>query len=52
VLGGYYLGSFTIVKENMSLMLLFVLALTAGAILFIIAGFIQACRQKKKPDGQ
>ena len=29
-----------------------VLALTAGAILFIIAGFIQACRQKKKPDMQ
>ena len=52
VLGGYYLGTFSIVKENMSLMLLFVLALTAGAILFIIVGIIQACRQKKKPEGQ
>jgi len=50
VLGGYYLGTFSIVKENMSLMLLGVFFLTAGAIVFIVAGLVASCR-KKKPDG-
>ena len=50
VLGGYYLGTFSIVKENMSLLVLFVLVLSAGAILLIIVGLIQACRQRKKPE--
>lgn len=51
VLGGYYLGTFSIVKENMSLMLLGVMALTGAAILFIIAGLISSCR-RKKPEGE
>jgi membrane-associated protein len=51
VLSGYYLGTFTIVKANMSLLILLVLVMTAGTILLIIAGLIQAFRQKKKPDG-
>ncbi|WP_292368123.1 VTT domain-containing protein [Methanoregula sp. UBA64] len=49
VLGGYYLGALSVVKENMSLMLLGVFILTAGAILLIIAGLISSCR-RKKPD--
>lgn len=50
VLAGYYLGALSVVKENMSLMLLGVFILTAGAILLIIAGLISSCR-RKKPDG-
>lgn len=50
VLGGYYLGTFSIVKENMSLLLLGVFFLTAGAIVVIVAGLVASCR-KKKPDG-
>jgi membrane-associated protein len=50
VLGGYYLGTLSIVKENMSLMLLGVMALTGAAILAIIAGLISSCR-RKKPEG-
>jgi membrane-associated protein len=46
VLGGYYLGTFTIVKENMSLLMLGVFALTLGTVVFIIAGVISACRKK------
>jgi membrane-associated protein len=52
VLSGYYLGTFSVVKENMSLMLFFVFALTVGTIILIVAGLINSCRQKKKPDGQ
>ncbi|MGD0533962.1 MAG: VTT domain-containing protein [Methanoregula sp.] len=52
VLSGYYLGTFSIVKENMSLLILLVLAVTAGTILLILAGLIQAYRQTKKPEGQ
>ncbi|WP_292427544.1 VTT domain-containing protein [Methanoregula sp.] len=52
VLSGYYLGTFSIVKENMSLLILLVLAVTAGTILLILAGLIQAYRQKKRPEGQ
>jgi len=51
VLGGYYLGTFTVVKENMSLMLIGVLALSAVTILFIVANVISAyC--KKPAAGQ
>jgi len=53
VLGGYYFGTFSIVKENMSLMMLGVIALTVGCILFICAGIISACRnntREKKPE--
>ncbi len=50
VLGGYYLGTLSIVKENMSLMLLGVMVLTGAAILVIIAGLISSCR-RKKPEG-
>ena len=46
VLGGYYLGSFTIVKENMNLLLLAVIALTAGTVLFIAANVAFSCVKK------
>jgi membrane-associated protein len=53
VLAGYYLGTFTVVKENMSLLMLGVIALTLGCVIFIIAGIISAYRDnasQKKPD--
>lgn len=46
VLGGYYLGTFTIVKENMSLLIIGVLALTIGTVIFIVASVIAACLKK------
>jgi len=51
VLGGYYLGTFSIVQENMSLLIFLVLAVTVGTVLFIIVGLIRAFRQKKDPKG-
>lgn len=48
VLGGYYLGTFSIVQENMSLLMIGVIALSAGTILFIIASVVSA--YVKKPE--
>jgi membrane-associated protein len=48
VLSGYYLGRLPIVKENMNLLLLLVLVVTAGTILLLIAGLIHSCLQKKE----
>ncbi|HEX3001304.1 MAG TPA: VTT domain-containing protein [Methanoregula sp.] len=50
VLAGYYLGTFTVVKENMSLLMLGVLALTIGCVIFIIAGIISAYRKKPEEE--
>lgn len=53
VLGGYYLGTFSIVKENMSLLMIAVIALSAGTILFIAASIISAwVRKPEKKDGE
>ncbi|MEN6396353.1 MAG: VTT domain-containing protein [Methanoregula sp.] len=51
VLGGYYLGTFSIVQENMSLLIFLVIALTVVTVLFIITGLIRALRQKNDPEG-
>jgi len=50
VLGGYYLGTFTVVKENMSLLMMGVIALSVITILFIIASVISA--YLKKPENK
>ncbi len=52
VLAGYYVGRIPVVQQNMNVLLFLVLAVTAGTILLIIAGIIQAYLQKKRPDGQ
>jgi len=49
VLGGYYLGSFSIVQENMSLLMIGVLALSAVTILFILASIVLAYVKKPQP---
>ena len=46
VLGGYYLGGFSIVQHNMNLLFLFVIVLTAGTLLLICAGLVASCRRK------
>ncbi len=53
VLAGYYFGSFTIVKENMSLLIIAVIALSAITILFILAGIISGyLKQRKMADAK
>ncbi|MDD1685998.1 VTT domain-containing protein [Methanoregula sp.] len=46
VLAGYYLGTFTVVKENMSLLMIGVVALSVATILFIVASLIMAWCKK------
>lgn len=46
VLGGYYLGTFTVVKENMSLLIIGVIVLMSGTVLFILASIISAYLKK------
>ncbi|MFA4824216.1 MAG: VTT domain-containing protein [Methanoregula sp.] len=48
VLAGYYFGSFTIVKENMSLLIIAVIAMSAITILFILYGIISGYLEKRK----
>lgn len=50
VLGGYYLGTFTVVKENMSLLMMGVITLSVITILFIIASVVSA--YLKKPENR
>jgi membrane-associated protein len=47
VLAGYYFGTLTVVQENMSLLLIGVLLLTAGTILFILSHIIRAFWQRR-----
>jgi membrane-associated protein len=51
VLAGYYLGTFSIVKENMSLLMIGVILLSLGTIIFIIGNLVAAyLKRKKEPD--
>jgi len=46
VLAGYYLGAFSIVKENMSLLIIAVLVVTAATVIVIAAGILSAYLRK------
>ncbi|MDD1696008.1 MAG: VTT domain-containing protein [Methanoregula sp.] len=48
VLGGYYFGKLEVVKENMSVLILFVILITAGTVLLIVAGIVSNYLQKRK----
>jgi len=50
VLGGYYFGTLQVVKENMSVLILFVILITAGTVLLVAAGIISDYLQKRKAD--
>ena len=42
VLAGYYLGTFTVVQENMSYLIIGVMLLTGGTLLFIMYNIVRA----------
>jgi membrane-associated protein len=48
ILGGYYFGSFAVVKENMSLLIIGVFLLTTGTLLYFGALLIKAWWDKRK----
>jgi len=50
VLGGYYFGTLQVVKENMSVLILFVILITAGTVLLVAAGIVSNYLQKRKAD--
>jgi membrane-associated protein len=50
VLGGYYFGKLEVVKENMSVLILFVILITAGTVLLVAAGIGSNYLQKRKVD--
>jgi len=52
VLAGYYFGTFSIVKENMSLLIFLVLLATLVTVIIIIAGLITAFRKKRSQTQQ
>ena len=53
VLAGYYFGSFTVVKENMSLLIIAVIGLSAITILFILYGIVSGyLENRKKSEGR
>jgi membrane-associated protein len=51
VLAGYYFGMFSIVKENMNLLILLVFLVTIATVIVIIAGIVMACQQKSGDAG-
>ena len=51
IIAGYYFGSFAIVKENMSLLIMAVIAMSAITILFVLYGIVSDYVKKKEPDG-
>ena len=50
VFAGYFLGSFPVVRENMSLLITLVVLLTAGTLLFIAAALIRAYFAKRNGE--
>jgi membrane-associated protein len=48
VLGGYYFGTLSIVRENMSFLIFLVILVTAGTGFLVIAGLVSAHLEKRK----
>jgi membrane-associated protein len=48
VLAGYYFGTFSVVKENMSFLIFLVILVTAGTVFLVIAGLVSAQLEKRK----
>lgn len=49
VLAGYYFGTLTVVKENMSLLIIGVILLTAGTVLYILGSLVKGWWDARKP---
>ena len=52
VLAGYYFGTLSIVRENMSLLIFLVILVTAGTVFLVIGRLIYAHFAKRKADQQ
>ncbi|HUT39125.1 MAG TPA: VTT domain-containing protein [Methanoregula sp.] len=52
VLAGYYFGTLSIVRENMSLLIFLVILVTAGTVFLVIGRLISAHLAKRKADQQ
>jgi membrane-associated protein len=50
VLAGYYFGTLSIVRENMSILIFLVILVTAGTVFLIIAQIVSAYFEKRKTD--
>jgi membrane-associated protein len=48
VLAGYYFGTFSVVKENMSALIFLVILVTAGTVFLVIFGLVSAHLEKMK----
>jgi membrane-associated protein len=48
VLAGYYLGTFTVVQENMSLLIIGVMLLTAGTLLLIFYNIVKGLWERRE----
>lgn len=48
VLGGYYFGTIPVVQENMSLLIVLVILVTAGTVFLVISGLVSAYLEKRK----
>jgi len=48
VLGGYFFGTLPVIKENMSILILFVIIITVGTVLLVAAGVVSAHVGKRK----
>ena len=48
VLGGYYFGTFSIVKENMNVLIFLVFLVTGIAVFLVMAGIVSAHLKKSK----
>ncbi len=48
LLAGYYFGTLSIVKENMSFLIFLVLLVTVGTVILILAGIVTSYRTRKK----
>jgi membrane-associated protein len=51
VLAGYYLGTFSIIRHNMNILILLVVLLTLATAVVIIAGIVSACWLKEENNG-
>jgi membrane-associated protein len=49
VLLGYYFGTLTVVKENMSILIIGVILLTAGTLLYILGSLVKGWWDGRKP---
>lgn len=48
VLGGYFFGTLQVVRENMSVLILFVIFITGGTVILVAAGLVSSYFEKRR----